>query len=320
MRARSMIEVQHLRKQFGGTVAVAGVSFSVEKGETLVLLGTSGSGKTTTLKLLNRLIEPDAGEIFLEGENITRIDPVLLRRRIGYVIQQSGLFPHYTIQENIELVPRLLSWTTEKITARVKELLPQIQVDPALLDRYPQQLSGGQRQRVGIARALAADPPVILMDEPFGALDVLTRARIREEFLTVPALLDKTIIMVTHDVVEAFELGNRIALMDQGKVVQIGTPINLLQEPATDFVRDFLAPQRWELGLRTLSFSDWLSANAFKFVAPSPAPTATVHFVPNHHLSLQQLLQTLPQGCTHLAVKWQERELSIPLPSLLAHF
>lgn len=258
-----MIEVEQLTKRFGTTIAVDAVSFQVREGETLVLLGTSGCGKTTTLRMLNRLVEPDSGSIVINGQPVAGKSgmptPEILRRSIGYVIQQTGLFPHYSVAENIAVVPRLLHWSDEQIHQRTHELLTMLRLPEAILSQYPSQLSGGQQQRVGLARALAVDPPILLMDEPFGALDPITRNSIRQEFKTLEALRRKTIVLITHDVSEAFELGNRIGLMHQGKFEQIGTPAELLFQPANEFVRDFLSDQRLVLEMKTLKIKDLIS-------------------------------------------------------------
>lgn len=235
-----MIEVCNLTKQFGLHRAVDDVSFSVGRGETLVLLGTSGCGKTTTLKMINRLIEPGSGSISVDGVNVDQQAGPELRRRIGYVIQDGGLFPHYTVAEAIATVPKLLGWAPEQIRARTHELMAKLQLPESALNRYPAELSGGQRQRVGLARALAVRPPVVLMDEPFGALDPFTRRHVRRELFGLSELRDTTVVLVTHDVGEALELADRVALMDKGRLVQIGPPNDLLNNPATDFVRDFL--------------------------------------------------------------------------------
>lgn len=248
-----MIEAVHLTKRYGQTIAVNEVSFSVPEGHTLVLLGTSGSGKTTTLRMLNRLIEPTSGTITINGENILLQTPELLRRNMGYVLQGHGLFPHYTVAENIAVVPTLLKWDKTKITQRVDELLAKLQLPPEQYRHvYPAKLSGGQMQRVGLARALAANPPILLMDEPFGALDPLTRTTVRRELKKLDELKKKTIVLVTHDVQEAFELADTIGLMHGGKMVQLSSPLKLLLHPANDFVKNFLAPQRLQLEGQTL--------------------------------------------------------------------
>ena len=209
----------------GGPPIIDGLNFTVAAGETLVLLGESGCGKTTTLRLVNRLLAPTAGQVLVEGKPTTEWDVIRLRRRTGYVIQEAGLFPHFTVAENVALVPSLENWTEEKIRERVEELLSLVGLEPGrFADRYPRELSGGQRQRVGVARALAADPPLLLMDEPFGALDPLTRASLQKEFAQLKSSLGKTVVFVTHDVREALLLGSRIALMDKGKIVLLETP------------------------------------------------------------------------------------------------
>jgi osmoprotectant transport system ATP-binding protein len=251
-----MIKVEGLSKYYGEVKAVDSVSFEVAEGENLVLLGTSGCGKTTTLKMLNRLIGPTSGKIWINGKNILDQQPETMRRGIGYVLQNTGLFPHYTIAQNMALIPKLLNWDDNKISNRVGELVEKLHLTADLLQLYPNQLSGGQQQRVGLARALMADPPVLLMDEPFGALDNVTRTKIQAEFKQLDELTSKTIIMVTHDVQEAFELGNRICLMDKGKIMQIGTPAELLFNPANQFVSDFLQGQRLQLELKAITLND----------------------------------------------------------------
>ncbi|RLJ74956.1 ABC transporter ATP-binding protein [Pedobacter alluvionis] len=251
-----MIELKGISKKFGDTQAVKQVSFKVAEKETLVLLGTSGCGKTTTLKMINRLIEPDGGQIFINNENITNQDPDVLRKGIGYVMQNIGLFPHYTIAENIALVPKLLKWDKEKIKSRTQELIQKLHLPERTLAMYPHELSGGQQQRVGLARALVTDPSVLLMDEPFGALDNVTRTSIQKEFKALEELKRKTIVMVTHDVQEAFELADRICLMDKGEVVQIGTPKELLYRPINDFARNFLAGKRLALEFKVINIQD----------------------------------------------------------------
>ncbi|GAB3038542.1 ABC transporter ATP-binding protein [Spirosoma pulveris] len=235
-----MIDVRQLTKRFESHTAVDDVSLTVAPGETLVLLGTSGCGKTTTLKMINRLIEPTSGFISVDGVDVRQQPGPALRRRIGYVIQDGGLFPHYTVADAIATVPKLLDWETARIQTRTRELMDKLQLPDSLLHRYPAELSGGQRQRVGLARALAVNPPVVLMDEPFGALDPFTRKHVRRELFGLNELRETTVVLVTHDVSEALELADRIALMDKGRIVQIGPPNELLINPATDFVRDFL--------------------------------------------------------------------------------
>jgi osmoprotectant transport system ATP-binding protein len=223
----------------------------------LILIGPSGCGKTTTMKMINRLIEPSSGNIYIEGEDAGKLDPVELRRNIGYVIQQIGLFPHMTIGQNIALVPKLKKWDEKRKTERVEELLQLVGLPPEQYrDRYPNELSGGQQQRVGVARALAADPPIILMDEPFGALDPITREQLQDELLQLQSELQKTIVFVTHDIDEALKLGSRIAIMRDGKIVQLGSPDSLLRAPADGFVREFLGKERLLQSPDTLNVED----------------------------------------------------------------
>ncbi|GAB3587445.1 ABC transporter ATP-binding protein [Hymenobacter daeguensis] len=252
-----VIRATALRKSFGAHAVVQDVSFELAAGETLVLLGPSGCGKTTLLKMLNRLIEPDGGTVEINGLDVRRQPAETLRRGMGYVIQQVGLLPHYTVAENIAVVPRLLGHAPAAIAARTTALLTRLHLPPArYAGQLPAQLSGGQQQRVGLARALAADPPIILMDEPFGALDPITRAGIRREFRELEELRSKTVVLVTHDVTEAFELADRIMLLDAGQIQQLGTPRELLFRPANDFVRRFFAAERLALQLRTLTLHD----------------------------------------------------------------
>ena len=224
------IEFRHVSFRLpDGKMLLADLNLEVRSGETLVLLGRSGSGKTTTMKLINRLLDPTEGEVKVEGESTLRWDPIQLRRRIGYVIQEIGLFPHFSVEQNIGVVPRLEGWEPERINARVQELLTMVGLDPdRFAARFPRELSGGQRQRVGVARALAADPPIILLDEPFGALDPITRREIQQEFRGLQERLKKTLIFVTHDVREAFLLANRIGLVKDGKLILLGLPADLL--------------------------------------------------------------------------------------------
>ena len=248
-----MIAFEHVSKTYpGGVEAVRELSMEVPEGETLVLLGTSGCGKTTTLKMVNRLIEPTDGRILIGGDDIMGRDPITLRRGIGYAIQNIGLFPHMTVAGNIAVVPRLLGWPADRITRRVDELLTTVGLEPAdFRGRFPAQLSGGQRQRVGVARALAADPPIVLMDEPFGALDPITREQLQTEFMDLEDRLRKTVLFVTHDIFEAVKLGDRIALLDAGQLQQLGTPAEIVESPANEFVDQFLGEHRFQLALLT---------------------------------------------------------------------
>ncbi|MFG2219145.1 ABC transporter ATP-binding protein [Streptomyces sp. NPDC048685] len=247
-----MIRFEHVTKRYAdGTTAVDDLSFDVAEGELVTLVGPSGCGKTTTMKMVNRLIEPTEGRIFLDGDDISAIDPVRLRRRIGYVIQQVGLFPHRTVLENTATVPHLLGWKRGKGRERAAELLDLVGLDPSVYgDRYPEQLSGGQRQRVGVARALAADPPVLLLDEPFGAVDPVVRERLQNEFLKLQEQVRKTVLFVTHDIEEAVRLGDRIAVYGQGSIEQFDSPATVLGAPATPYVADFVGADR---GLKRLS-------------------------------------------------------------------
>ncbi|MFP4310556.1 MAG: betaine/proline/choline family ABC transporter ATP-binding protein [Nitriliruptoraceae bacterium] len=239
-----MIELQELTKRFPGseTPAVDRLSLEIPEGEIVVFVGPSGCGKTTSLKMINRIIEPTSGHIIIDGEDVTTIDPNQLRRRIGYVIQQIGLFPHIRIGDNVATVPNLLGWDKQRTQARVDELLDVVGLPPEQYrERYPKELSGGQRQRVGVARALAADPPVLLMDEPFGAIDPITRTRLQNEFLRLQQELQKTICFVTHDIDEAIKMGDRIAILQEGShVAQFATPEEILTNPANEFVEDFV--------------------------------------------------------------------------------
>jgi osmoprotectant transport system ATP-binding protein len=244
--------MQGVSKRFGDAWAVRGIDLEVGEGERLVLIGPSGCGKTTTLRMMNRLEQASLGDIEVLGEHITDADPAALRRRIGYAIQEVGLFPHYTVRQNVAVVPELLGWARRRIDSRVDELLDMVGLPPAEhRDRYPRQLSGGQRQRVGIARALAADPPLVLLDEPFGALDPITREKLVEEFSALVRRLDTTFVLVTHDIEEAVRLGDRIAVMRDGRFVQLGTPADIVRRPADDFVKAMLGRRRRELRLHT---------------------------------------------------------------------
>ncbi|VEF47927.1 glycine betaine/carnitine/choline/choline sulfate ABC transporter ATP-binding protein [Bacillus freudenreichii] len=240
-----MLKFEHVSKVYkGGKKAVNDLSLHFKKGEFICFIGPSGCGKTTTMKMINRLIEPSSGSIYINGENILDKDPVQLRREIGYVIQQIGLFPHMTIQENIGLVLKLLKWPEEKRKARARELISLVDLTPDYLDRYPHELSGGQQQRIGILRALAADQPLILMDEPFSALDPITRDSLQEEFKKLQQRLGKTIVFVSHDMDEALKLADRIVILRDGELVQCDTPDEILRNPANEFVEEFIGKDR----------------------------------------------------------------------------
>lgn len=237
------IEFKNVSKTFKGAVypAVNDISLTVNEGEFVTILGSSGCGKTTLLKMVNRLYEPDHGSIILFGEDISTVDVVKVRRRIGYVIQQIGLFPHYTVGDNIATVPKLLNWEKDTITARVDELLTLVGLHPEeYLDRYPAQLSGGQQQRVGLARALAVDPKIMLMDEPFGAVDSITREKLQDELLRLHQETGKTFLLVTHDIEEAFKLGERVIIMNDGTIRQFDTPDAIIRRPADPFVQSLV--------------------------------------------------------------------------------
>jgi osmoprotectant transport system ATP-binding protein len=265
------IRLDKLVKRFPGQArpAVEELSLEIPEGEIVILVGPSGCGKTTTMKMINRLIEPTSGRILLDDEDVTHADPDKLRRRIGYVIQQIGLFPHQTIAQNIATVPRLLGWSKDRVAARVDELIGLVGMDPAeYRDRYPKQLSGGQRQRIGVARAMSADPDVMLMDEPFGAIDPITRDRLQNEFLRLQAEIRKTIVFVTHDIDEAIKMGDRIAILREGsRIAQFDTPERILVGPADEFVADFIGRGA---SLKRLSLS------RVRDIAPGSWPTVTV--------------------------------------------
>jgi len=245
-----MIKLRHVSKSFDGgqTYAVKDLSLSVDRGETLVLLGSSGCGKTTTLKMINRLIEPTKGVIEVGGKDVMVRNPVELRRQIGYVFQGIGLFPHMTVEQNVEIVPRLLGWPIRSRRKRMEELLNLVGLSAdSFAQRFPDELSGGQQQRVGVARALAANPTYLLMDEPFGALDALTRESLQQELLGLKKQLRKTIVFVTHDLYEALLLGDRIAILHEGHLEQIGTKKDIIDTPATQFVKDLFTIKRSEI-------------------------------------------------------------------------
>jgi osmoprotectant transport system ATP-binding protein len=289
-----MIELDRVSKQYGAKAAVDALSLTIERGELFVVIGPSGSGKSTTLKLINRLVALSAGSVRIDGEDVLLFKAEQLRRRMGYVFQSIGLFPHWTVERNICTVPELLGWPKMKIRDRATELLTLLKLDPdSFRGKYPHQLSGGEQQRVGVARALAANPDILLMDEPFGSLDPITRGALQEEIARIHAESRTTIVFVTHDIDEALKLASRIAILEQGRLVQTGTPVELLSAPATDFVRDFVG--REDLGIRLLSVEPVASRLREGETAPGKPVAASA--------SLRQALsQMIAQGTDRLAV------------------
>lgn len=243
---KPIIQFKNVQKRFGENIVIPDLSFTINQGEFVTILGSSGSGKTTTLKMVNGLLKADAGEILIDGQKISDSDLVQLRRHMGYVVQQIGLFPHMTIAENIAVVPKMLQWDQEKITQRVNELLKLVQLAPQkYANRYPSQLSGGQQQRIGVTRALAVNPPYVLFDEPFGALDALTRIELQKEIKQIhESLANKTFMFVTHDINEALFLGQRVMVMHEGRIEQFATPEEIVENPATPFVKELLGTVR----------------------------------------------------------------------------
>ena len=281
-RGRGMIRLENVSKIFPGSArpAVDRLDLDVPDGTTCVLIGPSGCGKTTTMRIVNRLIEPTSGRIVVEGQDVTRADAVELRRRIGYVIQQVGLFPHMTIAQNVATVPQLLGWPGRRITQRVEEMLSLVGLEPAqFLGRYPRHLSGGQRQRVGVARALAADPPVMLMDEPFGAVDPIVRAGLQAELLGILRRLAKTVIFVTHDIDEAIRMGDLLAIMKDGRLVQCASPEALLSAPKDAFVADFVGADRALKRLTLTTAGEAATPTVAGPGAPVASPTTSLRDV-----------------------------------------
>ncbi|MEE4609222.1 MAG: ABC transporter ATP-binding protein, partial [Desulfobacteraceae bacterium] len=259
-----MIRLEKVTKIYPGTnvPAVNDVDLEVPEGEICVLIGSSGCGKTTLMRMINRLIPITSGSIYIDGKNILDMDPIELRRHVGYAIQQIGLFPHMTVYDNIATVPRLLKWEKKRIDERVDELLTLVQLDPAQFrHRYPRELSGGQAQRIGVARAMATDPPVMLMDEPFGAIDPINREVLQDQFLKIQSQIKKTIVFVTHDIHEAIKMGDKIALLDAGRLVQFATPEKLLTKPRNQFVKDFVGADRALKRLDLLKVRDAMITN-----------------------------------------------------------
>ena len=312
-----MIEFQGIGKSYDGVPVIEGLNLTIERGEFVVVIGPSGSGKSTLLKMINRMEAHDAGRILFKGEEIYKFKLRDLRLRMGYAIQSVGLFPHWTVARNIATVPQMLGWSAQKIDARVDELLILFQLDPRLYrTRYPHQLSGGQQQRIGVARALAGDPDIMLMDEPFGALDPATRAALQIEMKRVHAVSGKTIVLVTHDIEEALLLATRIVLLDQGKIVQVGTPLELLATPANDFVVDFVG--RSDIGIKLLSLQQASGSARSEPAGAGPAlpDTATlreaVSFMSAHHLERVNLVDDAGRhaGVVHALDIFKAQEVS----------
>jgi osmoprotectant transport system ATP-binding protein len=280
-----MLKFENVSKVYNsGFTAVNSVNFEIPEGEFLVLIGPSGSGKSTTMKMINRMIPHTSGLITINGKDITKLNAAELRRNIGYVIQQIGLFPHYTIEKNIAIVPELKGWDKEKIQERVKELLNMVGLDPEVFStRYPKELSGGQQQRVGVARALASNPSIILMDEPFGALDPITREQLQEELISLHKKLKKTFVFVTHDMDEALKLGDRIAIMRDGQLLQLDTPEKILHEPASGFVEEFIGKHRIIQNPELMSVTDVMTERVV---------TSLPHHSPEKALSIMRQRKT----------------------------
>ncbi len=275
-----MIKFENVSKKFGDDMEVVkSLNLEINKGELLVLIGPSGCGKTTTMKMINRLVPHSKGRITIDGKDINMLDPVTLRRDIGYVIQQIGLFPHYTIEENIALIPKLKKWKEPEIKERVNQLMKMVGLEPDMFaKRYPRELSGGQQQRVGVARALAANPDIILMDEPFGALDPITREQLQDELLRIQAEMHKTIVFVTHDMDEALKLGDRIAIMKEGELLQLDTPDQLLSNPSHGFVEEFIGKNRIYQNPDYIPVTDIMRDNP-ALTLSSKTPTVAINFM-----------------------------------------
>ncbi len=314
------IAFKEITKQYAGTEkpAVDTVTFELPEGTTCMLVGTSGSGKTTLLRMVNRLIEPTSGKILIDGKNVLDENPILLRRRIGYVIQQVGLFPHMTIAENVRVTAEIAGgWTRQRLAERVNELLELVGLPPAeYRARFPRQLSGGQQQRVGLARALATDPAILLMDEPFGALDAITRARMQEELLRVQRDVHKTILFVSHDIEEAFKLGDQIAVLSEGRLAQLGSPIELLAHPANDFVRQLVGADNI---LRQLEYLPVLEAIETELDSNAAVPGSVLPRCSSSATLLQAMFTLIERNVTALSVydeKTQEHIGYVTLSSI----
>jgi osmoprotectant transport system ATP-binding protein len=313
----AFIIADRLTKTFPGETrpAVDQVSFEIKQGEFVVLLGPSGCGKTTLLKMINRLYEPTSGRLLIDGVDVRSMPATALRRRIGYVIQQTGLFPHLRIEQNIAVVPQLLRWDRARIEARIDELLDLVELPRSYRRRYPRQLSGGEQQRVGLARALAADPSLMLMDEPFGALDAITRARLQEELLRIQQRLHKTILFVTHDVDEALRLADRLLIMRVGRIVQFDTPLAVLAEPADDFVRDLLGADDVLRRLSLLTVADALASDGMNGDHTAHGSQETLN--PGDNLR-EALIRVLRSGGQPLPVVDNGRQLGRISPDTIA--
>src|SRR3954452_24201684 len=282
-----MIRLDRVSKVFGQTTAVDAVTMEVNAGEVCVLLGPSGCGKTTTMKMINRLIPPTSGKIYIDGRDTDGIDEVTLRRSIGYVIQQIGLFPNMTVEDNICVVPDLLRWDRRKSRARAAELLDMVNLDPKIfLKRYPKELSGGQQQRIGVVRALAADPPVLLMEEPFGAIDPINREVIQDEFMKLQAALRKTVVFVSHDIDEAVKMASRIAIFRDGRLIQYDTPDTILAHPVDAFVAEFVGGDRTLKRLRLIKVGDAMMKDPPRVIGEDPLETAVGRMRENGHISI----------------------------------
>ncbi|HEV2677529.1 MAG TPA: ABC transporter ATP-binding protein [Aliidongia sp.] len=301
-----MIRLERVSKVFGGFTAVDAVDLHVPAGAVCVLLGPSGCGKTTTMKMINRLIQPSGGHIFVNGQDTAEVDEVTLRRSIGYVIQQIGLFPNKTVEDNICVVPDLLGWPRAKSRSRAAELLEMVNLDPGIfLKRYPKELSGGQQQRVGVVRALAADPPVLLMDEPFGAIDPINREVIQDEFMKLQAALKKTIVFVSHDIDEAVKMATHIAIFRDGRLVQHDTPDNILAHPVDAFVSDFVGSDRTLKRLRLIRVEDAMMRDAPRVIAEEPLETAVARMREHGHISI---VMVGPRGRARGMIRLDEAE------------
>src|SRR5437870_10257792 len=306
------IAFEEITKQYEGTAkpAVDAVTFELQEGTTCMLVGTSGSGKTTLLRMVNRLIEPTAGAILIDGKNVLEENPILLRRRIGYVIQQVGLFPHMTIAENVRVTAEIAGgWSKKKLADRVDELLDLVGLPPAeYRSRFPRQLSGGQQQRVGLARALATDPAILLMDEPFGALDAITRARMQDELLRVQSDVHKTILFVSHDIEEAFKLGDMIAVLHEGQLMQLGTPVELLAKPSNEYVRKLVGADNILRQLQYLPVTDALDG---KPEAVSSAHWGDIPTIFSDSTLLEAMLKLLETNAPALTVQDKNTQESL---------